>query len=81
MKSKTLPNRLALLFAIFIGLLITMNLMGGKITTLFGISVSVAIFLVPLTFLITDIVAEVYGEKISRKFVYTGMVVIFLTMW
>jgi uncharacterized integral membrane protein (TIGR00697 family) len=30
--------------------------------------------------LITDIVAEVYGEKISRKFVYTGMVVILLTM-
>ena len=80
MKTKILPNRLALLFAIFIGLLIVMNLMGGKITTFFGISVSVSIFLVPLTFLITDIVSEVYGREISQKFVYTGMVVIFLTM-
>lgn len=80
MKSKILPNRLAFLFAIFIGLLILMNLMGGKITTLFSISVSVGIFLVPLTFLITDIVSEVYGREISQQFVYIGMIVIFLTM-
>ncbi len=54
--------------------------MGGKITTLFGVSVSVAIFLVPLTFLITDIVSEVYGREVSQKLVYMGMIVIFLTM-
>ena len=80
MKTKILPNRLAFLFAMFIGLLIMMNLLGGKITTLLGISVSVAIFLVPLTFLITDIVSEVYGREISQKFVYLGMIVIFITM-
>ena len=80
MKNKVLPNRLSFLFAIFISLLIIMNLMGGKITTLFGVSVSVAIFLVPLTFLITDIVSEVYGREVSQKLVYMGMIVIFLTM-
>lgn len=40
---------------------------------LFGVSVSVAIFIVPLTFLITDIVAEVHGRAMARKFVLAGI--------
>jgi len=64
--------KLMLLLGIFAGLLVGMNLLGGKITTLFGVSVSVGIFMVPLTFLITDVVAEVYGKKMARNFVVIG---------
>jgi len=73
--------KLHLLLGLFCGLLVGMNLLGGKITSLFGISVSVAIFMAPLTFLITDIVEEVHGRKITQNFVWAGMatiVVIFL---
>ena len=66
--------RLQLLFAIFIALLIGMNLLGGKITSLFGISVSVGIFMMPLTFLITDIVEEVYGKSTVKHFIIGGVV-------
>lgn len=66
--------KLNLLFGLFVGLLVGMNLLGGKITTIFGISVSVAIFMTPLTFLITDMVAEVYGRKIVNQFIFTGVV-------
>jgi len=44
------------------------------LTVLFGVSVSVAIFMMPLTFLITDIVTEVYGKKAAREFVMIGVV-------
>ncbi len=70
--------KLSLLLGVFVGLLIGMNLLGGKVTTIFGISVSVGIFMVPLTFLITDIVEEVYGKKKASHFVIIG--VISLTM-
>jgi queuosine precursor transporter len=66
--------RLQLLFALFIALLIGMNLLGGKIISLLGISVSVGIFMVPLTFLITDIVEEVYGKSTVKHFIVGGVI-------
>ncbi|MBT3817558.1 MAG: queuosine precursor transporter [Candidatus Magasanikbacteria bacterium] len=74
-------SRLQILFALFIALLIGMNLLGGKIVSLFGVSVSVGIFMAPLTFLITDIIEEVYGKNIVKHFIIGGvisLVVIFL---
>lgn len=66
--------RLSILLGLFSAFLVGMNLLGGKITSLSGISVSVGIFLVPLTFLITDIVEEVYGKKVSRQFIIVGVI-------
>ncbi|MDP3793948.1 MAG: queuosine precursor transporter [Candidatus Uhrbacteria bacterium] len=73
--------RLQVIFAIFIALLIGMNLLGAKIIPLFGpFSASVGIFMVPLTFLLTDIVEEVHGKKITRQFVLAGMIGIAVIM-
>lgn len=69
-------KRLNTLFALFIALLIGMNILGTKITTIVGISVSVGIFMVPLTFLITDIVEEVYGKAVAREFIKKGVFII-----
>jgi queuosine precursor transporter len=71
--------RLSFLFTMFISLLIGMNLLGGKITTILGVSVSVGIFMVPLTFLITDIVEEVYGKKITKYFIFFGVISLVVT--
>jgi len=81
--AKNPPNnaRLQILFALFIALLIGMNLLGGKIVSILGISVSVGIFMVPLTFLITDIVEEVHGKNTVKHFIIGGiisLVIIFL---
>ncbi len=65
--------RLQILFALFIALLIGMNLLGSKIINLFWIPASVAIFIVPLTFLITDIVEDVYGKEVIKKFIILGV--------
>jgi len=73
--------KLQILSGLFVSLLIGMNLLGGKITNLFGISVSVAIFMAPLTFLITDIIEEVHGKKAVQNLLITSvisLVIIFL---
>lgn len=68
--------RLLLLLGLFVGMLIGMNLLGVKIISFFGISVTVGIFMYPITFLITDIVAEVYGKQMARKFLGVGLLVL-----
>jgi hypothetical protein len=72
--------KLRLLLGLFVGLLVGMNLLGNKITTLLGISVSVSIFMVPLTFLITDIVEEVYGKDEVLQFIIAGVATIVIMM-
>jgi len=74
-----MPRKLVILLAIFVALVIGMNVLGSKIMAILGISVSVGIFMSPLTFLITDIVEDVYGPKMSREFVMAGAVALGLT--
>ncbi len=62
------------LASLFTGAIIAANLIGTKIIPFFRIggfefTGSVGIFLFPLTFLITDIVAEIYGPKATRSLV------------
>jgi hypothetical protein len=69
-----------LLLGIFIGALVLANLLGTKITVIMGISVSVGIFAYPITFLCTDIVAEVRGKQYTKQFVKIGFAVLVLTI-
>lgn len=69
-----------ILATLFTGSIVAANLMGTKVIPFFTIAGfqftgSVGIFLFPLTFLITDIVAEIYGPKATRAIV-TGTLVV-----
>lgn len=66
--------RLYIIFGLFIAFMIGMNVLGGKIVPLGPFQVSVAFLIVPLSFLMTDIVEEVYGKKKAREFVIAGVV-------
>jgi len=72
--------KLIAFISVFVGMLVGMNLLGGKITTIFGVSASVAVFIVPLAFAITDISTELYGRSFSRKITFAGMLVILILM-
>lgn len=67
-----------ILFALFIASMILVNTLGSKITTILGVRVSVGIFLVPVLFLITDIVGEVLGEKEAQHFVNMATIMLVL---
>jgi uncharacterized integral membrane protein (TIGR00697 family) len=70
-----------ILACLFTGAIVAANLMGTKVISFFSIAGftftgSVGIFLFPLSFLITDIVAEVYGQKATRALVGGTLVVL-----
>jgi len=69
------------LISVFSAVLIGMNLLGGKIVTVFGVAASVGVFMVPITFAITDITTELYGRSFSRKLTFAGMISILLMMF
>ena len=72
------------IFSIFSGLfitsLLTTNLIGGKFFNIKSIILSCSIFAYPLTFMITDILSEVYGKKKTNSLVKNGFLIsIFIT--
>ena len=71
-------NIYLILAGLFIASLVTSNLIFQKFFTLdlFGIytfELSVGILPYPLTFLVTDIISEIYGKKRARKVVLSGL--------
>ena len=62
-----------ILTGIFVAGLIVSNLLGGKIGEICGIDFSVGLLAFPITFLITDIIGEVFGKKKAKQVVYIGL--------
>lgn len=65
--------KLTLLSAIFVAGLLAANLLGSKVTTFLGIAVSVGILSYPLTFMVTDVIAEVYGREKAKQVVWAAL--------
>lgn len=74
-------HRFDVIVAFYIFGIVAAQLMGAKVVPmgeLFGmpLSISVAVFLMPFLFTITDIVVEVYGKARARSLVWTGLLVV-----
>ena len=80
MVMKKIELKTDVLLGFFICALILANTLGSKITTIFGVRVSVGIFFIPILFLVTDIVSEVLGEKKAQEFVYISIFVLIFTL-
>jgi uncharacterized integral membrane protein (TIGR00697 family) len=74
MFSLSSEQRLFILFGLFICFLIGMNVLGGKIIPFGPFSTSVAFLIVPWSFLVTDIVEEVYGKKKAQEMIIAGVI-------
>lgn len=75
--------RFDVIVALYIFGIVAAQLLGAKVVpfgNLFGLplSISVAVFLMPLLFTITDVVVEVHGKARARSLVWTGLIVITL---
>ncbi len=68
--------------AIYIAAIFASNLLGMKtISFFFGTHLSVAVFFLPIIFITTDIVGQVYGRDMSKRFVFAGfLALIFFTL-
>ncbi len=68
----TMEEKTSILLGIFVAAIISGNLLGTKIFSFWIISASVGIFMYPITFLITDMIEEVYGRAKTKQFIIAG---------
>ncbi len=75
-------SKLFFTLTIYISALFASNLLGMKtMPFLFGTHLSVAVFFLPIIFITTDIVGQVYGKDMSKRFVFAGfLALIFFTL-
>ena len=66
---------LILLNAVFMLGLLMSNLFGGKVINVLGFTVSGAIITYPITFLVTDIIGEIWGKKEANECVRIGVII------
>lgn len=71
---KKTQNNLILLNCIFVVSLIVANIVSAKIAQLGMLTVPAAIVCYPLTFLMTDVIGELWGKKQANKTVLIGFV-------
>jgi uncharacterized integral membrane protein (TIGR00697 family) len=67
-------KKVLIALSLYLTSLIAANTLGLKIMPLFGLHLSVGIFMFPIVFLMTDVIGEVYGKKIAKFFVLAGFV-------
>jgi uncharacterized integral membrane protein (TIGR00697 family) len=75
MHNENRERNIILLSGIFVTSLVTANLLGSKLIEIFGIKVSVGVFIIPVTFLVTDLLSELYGKEVAKRTVVTGIVI------
>lgn len=82
MKNLNREHKLDLLLAIYITAIVTAELMGAKTFPLFFFNASVAIFTLPITFIINDVVIEVEGKARALNFMRSSfLILIFLALF
>ncbi|UCC92041.1 MAG: queuosine precursor transporter [Candidatus Aenigmatarchaeota archaeon] len=76
----TQEQKLQILLGLFVGAIVAANLLGTKIANLWVAVASVGIFMYPITFLVTDVVEDVFGKEKVKGFVIAGFIAIILVM-
>ncbi len=71
---KKTEQNLSLLKGIFLTCLITSNVISSKIVALGSLSVPAAVVAYPVTFLMTDVIGEIWGKKEANAAVKLGLI-------
>ena len=66
---------LSLFLTLYLVTVLTTQVLALRVTTVFGHILPGGIFIFPLTFVINDIVGEVYGYSEPKKFIWLGFFV------
>ncbi|MFC1996651.1 queuosine precursor transporter [Chloroflexota bacterium] len=69
-----------IIVAIFITSLITANIIAVKLVDLFGFVVPAAIIIFPISYIVGDVLTEVYGYSRARQVIWLGFICNFLAV-
>ncbi|WP_139491447.1 queuosine precursor transporter [Brevibacillus dissolubilis] len=67
-----IDRRFLYLSTAFITLLVVANIVSTKVISVWGMILPAAVIGYPLTYLLTDAISELYGEKNAKQVVYAG---------
>jgi uncharacterized integral membrane protein (TIGR00697 family) len=76
----TVSYRFVVVVAIFITCLVTANIIIAKQISVFGLVLPAAIIIFPLSYIIGDILTEVYGYQQARRVIWLGFVCNLITV-
>ena len=65
-------SRFVLIVALFLTCLITANLIAVKLVDLFGLTLPAAVIIFPVSYILGDILTEVYGYRQARRVIWLG---------
>ncbi len=65
-------HRLLIITVLFVTCLLTANIVGVKMFSLGFVSLPAAVILFPLSYIIGDVLTEVYGYRIARRVIWLG---------
>lgn len=71
---KKTEQNLQMLLCIFVVSLIVANIVSAKIVSFWGLVIPAAIVAYPLTFLITDVIGEIWGKEMANRAVKIGFI-------
>jgi queuosine precursor transporter len=67
-----ISSRLVIVIAVFITCLLTANIIAVKLVSIGPFIVFAAIFVFPLSYIVGDILTEVYGYQVARRVIWLG---------
>lgn len=70
----TYSTWLVLVIALFITCLITANIMAVKLVSLLGLVLPAAVVIFPISYIVGDVLTEVYGYRLARRVIWLGFV-------
>ena len=65
-------NRFVIMVALFVACLITSNIIAVKLVSIYGFILPVAIVIFPLSYILGDVLTEVYGYRAARRVIWLG---------
>jgi len=71
-KNKRYSETFLIISIIFIVCTLLSNILCAKIITIFGISCTAGILIFPISYIVGDVMTEIYGFKLSKKIIFYG---------
>ena len=65
-------NRFVIIVALFITCLVAANIIAVKLVTLYGYTLPAAILIFPISYILGDVLTEVYGYGLARRVIWLG---------
>ena len=80
MKYIGVPKTFTVLVSVFVTSLVISNVIATKLISVWGFIVPAGVVAYPITFLMTDVIGEVWGKQIVTKVVWAGFFCSILAM-